>query len=333
MVAALLLIGGGMLAGCAPQNKGRGGQASWSKSPPAVDRYVAAVQAHDRGDDATAIAILEAAVKENPNLTMAQTMLGDLYRVNAQYSSAAEHYEAAAQLDPYSPDTNYKLGLMYQLLDRLQDAAAAYLRALKLEPRNVEANMNLGLVYLALDQPDDAVYYTERATQIDPRSSAAWANYGVALDAKRLYAQAETAYRRSLDINDSQNPTKLNLGANLIAQGKPEQAISVLKDVAREEETAVAHRRLAEAYTMARKYDEAASEYRRALNINPKYYPVFNEIARMRIQQYRDGYELDDALRRAAIDAWQQSLKINPNQPHIESQVRQWTDDSLFSTK
>lgn len=326
----VLAICGVMAGGCAPQSQS-GTRAG--RPPRAVDQYVSAVYAHQRGDDARAIATLEAAVKENPNLTMARTMLGDLYRANAEYSMAALHYEAATQLDPYSPQSHYKLGLMYQLLNRLQESAAAYLRSLKLNPNDVPANMNLGLVYLALDQPDDAVYYTERATQIDPRSPAAWANYGVALDAQGSLTQAESAYRRSLDLDESQNATKLNLGTNLIAQKKPDQAISVLRDVIRQEDSALARRRLADACLLDRQYDQALREYQRALKINPRYYPVYNEIARLRIQQYRDGFELDDSLRLAAIQAWQASLKINPNQPRIQGQVQQWTDQSLFSTE
>jgi tetratricopeptide (TPR) repeat protein len=292
-----------------------------------------AVQAHNRGDDVRAIELLEAALRENPNLTMASAMLGDLYRANSDYRAAVEHYEAAARLDPYSPNAHYKVGLMYQLLDRLQEAAAAYLRALKLNPRDVSANMNLGLVYLALDQPDDAVYYTERATQFDPRSAAAWANFGVALDAAGEHARAEAAYRQSLDLDASQTATKLNLGTNLIAQKKADQAISVLQEVVRQDETALSRRRLGDALAMARQYDEAYREYRAALTINPQYYPALNELARVRIQQYRDGFELDDALRLSATEAWRQSLKINPRQRRIESHIQQWTDQTLFSSE
>lgn len=319
LVMMVLLAGG-----CASQGRAH-------KPPPAVDRYVSAVHAHNRGDDARAIATLETAVQENPSLTMARTMLGDLYRANAEYAAAATHYEAATRLDPYSAQGHYKLGLMYQLLNRMQESAAAYLRALKLNPSDVSANMNLGLVYMALDQPDDAVYYTERATQLDPRSAAAWANFGVALDAQGNLQQAENAYRHSLDLNESQNATKLNLGTNLIAQKKADQAISVLRDVARNENTAMSHRRLAEAYVLNRQYDAAAREFETAIKLNPKYYPVLNEIARMRIQQYRDGFELDDALRQSAIEAWQRSLEINPDQPRIQGQLQQWTDQALFA--
>jgi tetratricopeptide (TPR) repeat protein len=220
---------------------------------------------------------------------------------------------------------------MHQLLNELQDAAASYLRALKLNPSDVQTNMNLGLVYLALDQPDDAVYYTQRATQLDEGSAAAWANYGVTLDARGDFADAESAYRKSLDINPEQTNTRLNLGTNLIAQKKSGEAVSVLQEVVRRDDTALSRRRLADALALAKQYDEAIREYRQSLKINPQYYPVLNEIGRVNILQYRDSYELDDSKRLAAIDAWQQSVKINPRQPRILAQIKQWTDEALFS--
>jgi Tfp pilus assembly protein PilF len=72
IVAAACAVG---LTACAPSGPSL-------KRPKAVDRYVLAVQAHERGDDARAIELLEAALRENPDLTMAQALLGDLYRAN-----------------------------------------------------------------------------------------------------------------------------------------------------------------------------------------------------------------------------------------------------------
>jgi superkiller protein 3 len=314
------------LAGCARQ----GGAAGSSGRPKAVDRYVLAEQAHRRGDDERAIELLEEAVRDNPQLIMAQSMLGELYRANSVYAPAADHYASAAQLDPYTPEGHYKLGLMYQLLNQLQDSAAAYLRALKLDPNDVPTNMNLGLVYLALGQPDDAVYYIDRAVQLDPRSPVAWANLGVALDAQGEFARAESAYRKSLDLDPNQTTTRLNLGTNLISQKKGSDAVSVLQQVVREEDTALSRRRLGDALAAVKQYEEAIREYERAIDINPRYYPALNEMGRVHIMRYRDGFELDDAQRLAAIDAWQRSLKVNPQQPRVASQVEQWTNQGLF---
>src|SRR5690242_11574856 len=87
-----------------------------------IDLYVQAVDAYHKGDRASAIAKLSTATQQNPNLLMAQSMLGDLYREQGAYSQALPHYETLATLDPYGSTTNYRLGLTNQFLNRLQQA-------------------------------------------------------------------------------------------------------------------------------------------------------------------------------------------------------------------
>jgi tetratricopeptide (TPR) repeat protein len=140
--------------------------------PAAVDLYVRAMEAYNQGDRAAAIAGLIDATQANPELRMAHSMLGDLYREQGAYARAAPHYEAMTQLDPYHLDNHYRLGVTYHLLARLQDAAAAYLRALQLNPQDMRSNMNLGLVYLSLGQLDDAARPELVRRVVEPRRGA-----------------------------------------------------------------------------------------------------------------------------------------------------------------
>ena len=107
-----------VLAGC--QNKQK------IDRPAAVEAYISAVEARQAGQDAEAIARLEAALAANPNLTMARRLLADLYRETGEYDRARQHYEVTSKIDFYEFENHYFLGLMYQFLDRLQEAAAAY---------------------------------------------------------------------------------------------------------------------------------------------------------------------------------------------------------------
>ena len=148
-----------VLAGC--QNKQK------IDRPAAVEAYISAVEARQAGQDAEAIARLEAALAANPNLTMARRLLADLYRETGEYDRARQHYEVTSKIDFYEFENHYFLGLMYQFLDRLQEAAAAYVQALKLNPGDLKSNMNLGLVYLSLNDNPSAVQYLKRAVEIN----------------------------------------------------------------------------------------------------------------------------------------------------------------------
>ena len=316
-LAGLLLLN----AGCA----GRG-----RSSSKAMRGYVQGVQAYHAGDHAGAVAALEAATKQDPELIMAQSMLGDLYRTRGDYRAASERYETLTKLDPYSATNHYRLGVAYHLLNRMRDAAAAYVRAIKLDPRDARSSTNLGLAYLALGQPEDALRYTERATLLDPRSAAAWTNLGVALEATGDLARAESAYRRSLDLDSTQVQPMLNLGLNLIQQNKTADAVSVMEQVLKLQDAPTIRKRYGDALARAGRYDEAVEQYDVALAQEPDNYDAVNGLAYVRIAEYRKGLELDDSKRQAALELWRKSLSMNPDQPRIQAAVSDWSEKGLF---
>lgn len=292
--------------------------------PTAVEGYVQAVRAQRAGDSDAAITSLEGATAQNPDLTMARSMLGDLYKEKGQYVKAARQYKAATKLDPYTAKNHYNLGVAYQLLSRLQDALKAYLRALKLDPRDWQTNMNLGLVYLSLGRGNDAVAYTERATLLRPDSAAAFRNFGVALEAKRRYSAAELAYRRSLELEPDHPATLWNLSGVLLNQRKAKDAVVVSARLLAKEDSPRNRIRYADALVQARYYEEALVEYRAVLKADPRNYRALNGIGEAMIGKYEKGLRLDDAVRDAALGAWRKSLALNPKQPRVQALVRKW---------
>ncbi|MGH7177208.1 MAG: tetratricopeptide repeat protein [Tepidisphaeraceae bacterium] len=295
-----------------------------------IEIYAQAVEAYQRGDRDRAIATLNRALAVNPNLRMAQALLGDLYRTKGDYRSALGHYEVAAKLDPYSVSSNYNLGLVYQLLNRLQEAATAYLKALELNPRDFKSNMNLGTVYLALGKRDEAEQYLTKATELNPNSAQAWSNLGVAYDSRGKPAAAESAYRRSLELDSNSISTLQNLGSNLITQGKAAEAINVMRQVVQRSDTASAHKRYGDALALGKQFEQAVQQYDIALRIDPNYYPAMNDKANVLIRQYRAGLELDDEKVRTAVDLWRASLKSNPQQPRVVAAMKEWDKPQLF---
>jgi tetratricopeptide (TPR) repeat protein len=315
------------IAGCAGFSRRAPRRVS---APKGIGQYVAAVRAQSAGDEERAIAALEKATAANPELTMAQGMLGDLYRSRGEYDKAVPHYEAMTRLDPYTPENHYELGLVYQLLRRLEDAAASYLRGLQLDPKDADAHMNLGMVYLALGRADDAVRHAEQATQLDPESPEPFTNLGVALEASGEYAKAEAAYRRSLDLDPQQQQTLLNLGLNLIHQNKGADAVSIMQRVLQTTDTPFTRKVYGDALSRAGRFDDAVEQYRIALERQPGYYQALNEIGWTRIAEYRKGLQLDETKRKSAIEHWEKSLKINANQPRIETAIANWGENTLF---
>jgi tetratricopeptide (TPR) repeat protein len=340
LAGSFVLIGtAGIIVGCAAKHKPPAPAAEVDPpdapgAPRGIGLYVQAVQAYQKGDTAAAINRLERATRKNPDLRMAHSMLGDLYRSQGNLEQAATQYQETTRLDPYASNNQYRLGLTYQLMNRLKDAAAAYLRAIEIDPNNVQANVNLGLVYLALDQIPDSLKYLRKATQIDPSSAAAWANLGAALDVGGDAEGAERAYKKSLELNGLQDSTLLNLGFNLIGQRKATEAVSVMEQVVKRMDKPVTRRAYGDALVLAGRFDEAIQQYDLALKQDPRYYPALNAKGDALARKYQKGLELDDTVRVAAIEAWKQSLAVNPQQPRIETLIKQWTGSNrIFGAK
>jgi len=310
--------------GCAPKTP------EAEQRPLGVDYYVRGSQFYRAGQRDEAIKLLEQAVAANPDLRMAQSMLGDAYRGKGDYEKAAIHYDAASRLDRYNANNQYNLGVAYQFLNRLKDAAAAYIRALQLNPKDVKSNMNLGLVYLALGQTDDAVTFLERATRLDPKNAAAWSNLGVAMDARGSAVLAESTYRKALELASDNTVTLQNLAQNLIGQGKSSEAISIMEQVLTRIDTPSAHKRYGDALADAKRYDDAMKQYDIALQLDSRFLPALNEKGFLLIKRYVDGLDLDDSLRVNALQIWQSSLKLNPNQPRIVDAIKKWEKPGLF---
>lgn len=296
----------------------------------AVETYVRGVYAYQTGKKDDAIRELQEAIKGNPQLIMPRILLGGLQKDRNDYQAAAEQYEALVRLDPYFAGHSYNLGVSYQMLQRLRDAEKSYQAAIRLDPKNFGAHMNLGLVYLALGDADKAVKYTDIAARMNPTSAEAFANLAAALDARGDYVLAESAYHKSLEAAPFQAGTLLNYANNLLAQRKPREAIAVLDQAMKIEETPYVHKRKGDAMAMANKLPEALGEYDIAVKKSPKYYAAMNECATVLIQQYKAGMELDMPTRDRAIALWQKSIEINPDQPGVKAALQEW-EKRMFS--
>lgn len=289
-----------------------------------ITQYVRGYEAYQTGNRDAAVQSLSAAVEDNPQLITARSLLAEIYRREGNYEEAARQYERLTQLDPYDYLNYYHLGVSRHLLDRIRAAAEAYERALRLKPDDPKTNMNLGLAYMALGDGQKALPHARKAAELQPDSAAAWGNLALVLDSIGQHAEAEQAYRRSLELDPTVTGVRLNFSTNLIRQNRPQEAIGILERLLEEQKSALAHRRLGDAYVAVGQADRARAQYEAALALNPKYYPAMNELAQLRIREYDRGLQLNEALRREAVNLWKRSLSIQPAQPQVQEALKRW---------
>jgi len=293
-------------------------------APTAGSLYADGVSAYRAGDRDRAIQLLTQAVRKNPDMAAAHSVLGDIYRDQGNYEGAATQYESLAKIEPFSADNHHRLAVSYHFLNRLRDAAASYIRAIKLDPKDWQSCMNLGLVYMSLGDNNAAVEYCQRAANLNPLSATAFANLGVVYDARGNVAEAEAAYRKALTIDPTQTAPAFNLARNLQYRGKPLEAVAVLERLTQTADSPAVRRRYGDALASAGREADALTQYRQALKLDPRHYPAMNSMAALLITQYRSGLLLNDRKRDEALAMWKQSLQLNPDQPKVEAQIKQW---------
>jgi tetratricopeptide (TPR) repeat protein len=320
-VITLCLLSGGCLLH-------HGGGSATTEPQAGTEEYIRGATAYQQGDNDTAVTELTQAVEENPDLTMAHVILGNIYRSRADYNQATVHYEIAVKLDPYDYENHYNLGITYQFLNRLQEAAGCYLKALELKPTDLNSTMNLGLVYLALNQPADALSMMKQAVQIDPNSAAAHLNLGVCLDSTGDLPAAELEYRRAVELDPKSGMAMMNLAGNLIRQGRGKDAVGVMRDEIKLSDTTMARKRYGDALVLDGEDDDAYRQYAEALRRNPDYWQALNQTGLILIRRYVAGAELDEDVRKQALLTWHRSLDLNPNQPQLQALIDKWTPAS-----
>jgi tetratricopeptide (TPR) repeat protein len=281
-----------------------------------------AINQSGRGDQA--IAALERATRADPSFKPAQSMLADLYKDRGEYAKAGQHYEALTKLEPKVAKHYSDLGLMQQMLGKLQEAVASYLKALKLQPKDPDTNMNLGLVYLNSGDVQQSVKYLHNATVFAPESILAWTNYAVGLEGASDLHAAENAYKKALELPGDKAPVLINYGGNLIQQKRANDAVAILQEAIRMNDSALLNKLMGDALALKGWPDAAIGRYQRAIKIDPTYVKAYNALGDALIAAYEKGLELQESQRDAALAAWKQSLVKKPDQPEIEKKIEQW---------
>src|SRR5438105_3995816 len=91
--------GGGGAGKSGPSTVGAAHTANASDKAQAMNRYVDGLRAYHAGDKAAAKTAFAEATAANPDMIMARSMLGDVYREDKEYAKAAEQYDALTKLD------------------------------------------------------------------------------------------------------------------------------------------------------------------------------------------------------------------------------------------
>jgi Flp pilus assembly protein TadD len=138
----------------------------------------------------------------------------------------------AHEIDPNDPEPMMKVATILQALNRQQAAAATYDALLERHPKHLEARYRLGKLHMESGEASLASIHFNQAMQNNPDDPRAYNALGILRDQAGEHAAAQGLYRLALERDPRNMSVRNNLGLSLALDGKRDEAIEVLAELA-----------------------------------------------------------------------------------------------------
>ena len=209
--------------------------------------------------------------------------LGEIYHVYSLTSAARDCYLNANRLAPKDFRWIYLLAKLDQQEGRFDDAISRYRAARTLRPDYIAVPVNLGNIFLELNRLDDATESFKAALQLDQNNPAAHYGLGQVAISKRSYVEAVDHFEKTLAQVPEANRVHYSLAMAYRGLGNAEQVkahlaqqgtvgvrvsdplVDGLQDSIAGERLHLSRGKIA---FEAQRYEEAANEFRKAVDAN-----------------------------------------------------------------
>ena len=190
--------------------------------------------------------------------------------------------EEAIALDPNYPRgyrllatthrLDVSLGISKSPKQSLAKAAELFQKVIAMDPSDAAAHGFLGMVYTLMRQHEKGIAEVEKAVTLNPNAADAQCFFGNILVFNGRHKEAIEAIKKAIRLNPfPPNWYFMILGLAYCHAGMYEEAIAALKKTLRvSPDNLFAHTRLAAAYSLSGREQEARAEAGEILRINPK---------------------------------------------------------------
>jgi tetratricopeptide (TPR) repeat protein len=222
-------------------------------------------------------------------------------RAQGDLVEAEQKYQAVIQQAPQMASAYHNLGIVYFMQRKYPDAVSSLKKALKLKPSLSGAQVMLGLSYYELYDLDEACAALEAALKTTPGDANALLYLGKAQLQKREYRAAQRTFEKLIEIKPKdpevlydlslthmklmlENVNRLGeaspgsylfsllLAQDAEARNDDESAIKNYREALAlrgKEEVVGIHYALGSVYAKVGRYEEAAAEFKKELQVNP----------------------------------------------------------------
>ena len=168
---------------------------------------------------------------DKAKLAEINTELGAQYMQNHEFQIAMDKLTKAVEIDPRYVDAHATLGLLYSALGQHDKAEASFTQALHLDPKNSAALNNYGqfLCQRGRHEEGEKLFLQAVENPLYRNVDSAYNNAGVCALAANKLDQADTYFRKALEINSQLAPALLNMADLNLQQQHALQARAYLR--------------------------------------------------------------------------------------------------------
>lgn len=238
-----------------------------------------------------------------------------------EYAQADSTLRSFLKLEPRSAEALYLLGFVQQRENQPAASLRTYTAAAAITPPLPNDLKLVALDYVLLNDYDDAIHWLQRSVGADPRNAEAWYSLGRAQMHQGHFADAATAFQRSLAVVPQDPKTLDNLGLSYEALNQPEEALKAYR-AAVEASTALPHPRADESeqplldlgtlLNSRERFAEATPLLLHATAMAPASSRSFEELARAYAGAGQNG---------PARTAMERAVALDPKNPRLHFQL------------
>jgi tetratricopeptide (TPR) repeat protein len=278
--------------------------------------------AHQQGDLEKAVELYTAALKLDPELWQAEFQRGVAWSSLNKRAAAKESMDRVIELLKQYPDSDelrqirsrvyVALGQIATTEKNDAEAETAFRRALELNPHAARAHAGLAELLLKAEKANDAVVEAKAAITNGDDSGGAYSLLGVIQARNGAPEDALLSFNEALKRDPKNAFTLRQRAESYIAKSKWNEAITDLRAALAIEPLDQTKLRLAGVYVESKQYSEAIPIYQDALKADPTNLEARAALANIMIDSGKGG---------DAISQLESLIKADPNRADLHAQL------------
>jgi tetratricopeptide (TPR) repeat protein len=252
----------------------------------------------------------QAVIQLNPRNVQATIISGDVYLRKGDVVKSKQVFEAVAQALPKEAIGPYRLGLVARAEKNDAKALAYFEEALDRKPAAIEPLAQIAMIKIGQGKASEAQERVTKQLKASPNNPHFYNLLGQLWLKTKDLGQAESAFEKAIELDNSLISAYLNLGQVYHQAGKTDQAAKEYETVLEKDPRQIqAHMLLGIIHEGRKEHEKAQGNYEAILRVSPQFAPAANNLAWILVDH---GGNIDVALSHA-----QMARERQPNDPNI----------------